>query len=131
MLLTGDAEKQAEHEILTENSAMALHADVLKVGHHGGKNSTSPEFLAAVQPRVGIISSGEDNPYGHPSPELLERLQNAAVSTLRTDKDGAVHVLTDGTRLEITCFVACPTAASVAASIQANTPNYEQDKKEK
>ncbi len=131
ILLTGDAEKQAEHEIFSENSAAALHADVLKVGHHGSKNSTSPEFLAAVQPRVGIISSGEDNPYGHPSPELIERLQNAGVRILRTDKDGAVHVLTDGKALKITCFVSCPGAASVSASMGADTPNYQQDDEKK
>jgi competence protein ComEC len=108
ILLPGDAEKQVEREILSENSAEELHSDVLKIGHHGSKNSTTPEFLAAVQPLVGIISAGEDNPYGHPSPELLERLENAGVRVLRTDRDGAVHVLTDGERLEITCFVACP-----------------------
>jgi competence protein ComEC len=131
ILLTGDAEKQAEHEILEENSAETLRADVLKLGHHGSKNSTSLEFLAAVRPRVGIISVGEDNPYGHPSPELLERLQNAGVRILRTDRDGAVHMLTDGTRLEITCFVACPSAAGATASIGANAPNYQQDKEKK
>jgi competence protein ComEC len=131
ILLTGDAEKQAEHEILEENSAETLRADVLKLGHHGSKNSTSLEFLAAVRPRVGIISVGEDNPYGHPSPELLERLQNAGVRILRTDRDGAVHMLTDGTRLEITCFVACPSAEGATASIGANAPNYQQDKEKK
>jgi competence protein ComEC len=96
VLLTGDAEKQAEHEILAENPAEVLHADVLKVGHHGSKNSTSPEFLAVVQPQIGIISAGEFNPYGHPNAELLERLANANVRILRTDRDGAIHVLTDG-----------------------------------
>ena len=92
ILLPGDAEKQVEREILSENSAEELHSDVLKIGHHGSKNSTTPEFLATVQPLVGIISAGEDNPYGHPSPELLERLENAGVRVLRTDRDGAVHV---------------------------------------
>ena len=92
ILLPGDAEKQVEREILSENSAEELHSDVLKIGYHGSKNSTTPEFLATVQPLVGIISAGEDNPYGHPSPELLERLENAGVRVLRTDRDGAVHV---------------------------------------
>ena len=114
MLLTGDAEKQAEKEILTENPADALRADVLKVGHHGSKNSTSREFLEAVRPQVGIISAGENNAYGHPNSELLERLANANVRILRTDRDGAIHVLTDGTRLEIDCFAACPDAARAA-----------------
>ena len=67
LLLPGDAEKDVERTILAENSVEELQADVLKVGHHGSKNSTMPDFLAAVRPRVAIISSGEGNPYGHPS----------------------------------------------------------------
>jgi competence protein ComEC len=128
ILLPGDAEKQVEREILSENAAEAMHAGVLKVGHHGSKNSTTPEFLAAVQPRVGIISAGEQNPYGHPHEELLERLENAGVWILRTDRDGAVHMLTNGKRLEITCFVACPNAANAAVSVQAETPDHQQNK---
>ncbi len=61
ILLPGDAEKQVEREIISENGAETMHADVLKIGHHGSKNSTMPEFLGAVQPLVGIISAGEDN----------------------------------------------------------------------
>jgi competence protein ComEC len=129
-LLPGDAEKQVEREILSANTAEAIHSDVLKIGHHGSKNSTTPEFLATVQPRFGIISAGEDNPYGHPSPELLERLENAGVRVLRTDRDGDVHVLTDGTRLEISCFIACAGAAN-AVSAQAEAPNYNQDQEKK
>jgi competence protein ComEC len=128
MLLTGDAEEQAEKEILADNVADALHADVLKVGHHGSKNSTSPEFLAAVRPQVGIISAGEDNPYGHPNSELLERLASANVRILRTDRDGAIHVLTDGTRLEIACFAGCPDVASAATSIKVEKPNRKQNR---
>ncbi len=69
---------------------------VFPVGHHGSKNSAIPEFLAAVQPRLGVITSGEDNPYRHPSPQLLERLRQAAIPTLRTDTNGAIHIITDG-----------------------------------
>jgi competence protein ComEC len=131
LLLPGDAEKQAEREILSENSAEAMRSSVLKIGHHGSKNSTTPEFLAAVRPRVGIISAGEDNPYGHPSPELLDRLENAHVRILRTDRDGAVHMLTDGVRLEISCFVACPDAANAVASMRAEIPDRHQYNKNK
>jgi competence protein ComEC len=131
LLLPGDAEKQVEQELLTENRADSLRADVLKVGHHGSKNSTTPEFLAAMQPLVAIISSGEGNPYGHPSPETLERLEGAGVRILRTDRDGAVHVLTDGTRLEITCLLNCPEAAGRATSAQARSPNHKQDGEKK
>ena len=122
LMLPGDAEKQAEKQILTENGEEALRADVLKVGHHGSKNSTTDEFLVAVHPRVAVISAGENNIYGHPSPELLERLHRAGVRTLRTDHDGAVHVLTDGERLEITCFVACPDTPRGESSVQAQAP---------
>jgi competence protein ComEC len=110
ILLPGDAEKQSEQTIVAENGRDTLRSDVLKVGHHGGKNSTTQEFLNAVEPRIGIISVGEANPYGHPSQELLERLQAAGVRILRTDRNGAVHVLTDGRQLEIRCFATCPGA---------------------
>jgi competence protein ComEC len=129
VLLPGDAEKQVEREMLSENGAETMHSDVLKVGHHGSKNSTIPEFLSAVQPRFAIISAGEFNPYGHPHAELLERLNNAGVHILRTDRDGAVHVLTDGERLEITCSVACPSGANAVASMQAQPPNHQQNQK--
>src|SRR5204862_2356881 len=108
-----------------------MRADVLKIGHHGSKNSTTPEFLAAVQPRVGIISAGEDNPYGHPSPELLERLENAGIRILRTDQNGAVQVMTDGRQLEISCFVACPNGGNAAASVQGEAPDRKQDYEKK
>ncbi len=64
-LLPGDAEKQVEAAMLSENDAADLHGDVLKVGHRGSKNSTMPDFLATVAPRISIISVGEENPYGH------------------------------------------------------------------
>jgi len=129
ILLPGDAEKQVEREILSENSSEVIHSDVLKIGHHGSKNSTTTEFLAAVRPHVGIISAGEENPYGHPHAELLERLEGAGLRILRTDRDGAVHVLTDGTRLEITCFVACPNVINAELSVrgQAQSRNKEQN----
>jgi len=130
-LLPGDAEKQVEREILSENSVEAVRSDVLKIGHHGSKNSTTTEFLAAVQPHFGIISAGEDNLYGHPSPELLERLENAGVRILRTDRDGAVHVLTDSARLEITCFVACPATTNAPVLVQREAPPQQQNQEKK
>jgi competence protein ComEC len=126
MMLPGDAEKQVESSILADNGEAALRADILKVGHHGSKNSTTAGFLAAMHPSVAVISAGEDNPYGHPNPELLERLENAEVRILRTDRDGAVRVLTDGNDLEVSCFVACPEKRGSAASAQAQPPNREK-----
>jgi competence protein ComEC len=121
-LLPGDAEKQVEAAMLSENDAAELHADVLKVGHHGSKNSTMPDFLAAVAPRISIISAGEENPYGHPNPELLERLEESGTRLLRTDRDGAVRVVTDGHALQVSCFVAC--AESVGQSGSTPTPDH-------
>ena len=107
LLLPGDAEKEVEYAMLGENNPGSLHADVLKVGHHGSKNSSMPDFLAAVGARVGIISAGEQNPYGHPSPVLLERLEVSGMRVLRTDQVGAVRVLTDGKDLRVSCYEEC------------------------
>ncbi len=92
MLLTGDAEQEAEQTML--RGSMPLRADVLKVGHHGSNASTSPEFLAAVQPRLAVISVGAENRYGHPAPELLQRLQG--IEVLRTDQRGRIELVSDG-----------------------------------
>ena len=71
-LLTADIEAKAERALL--NDGVDLHATVLKVGHHGSKTSSSAEFLAAVQPQVSVVSSGKNNPFGHPAPEVVDRL---------------------------------------------------------
>jgi competence protein ComEC len=75
--------------------------DVLKVAHHGSRTSTSPLFLSTVRPSFAVISSGAGNRYGHPSPEVLERLREAGARVLRTDVHGGVIISTDGDRLEI------------------------------
>jgi competence protein ComEC len=126
-LLPGDAEKLSEHYMLSESDSASLQSDVLKVGHHGSKNSTIPDFLAAVQPRLAVVSSGEGNSYGHPSPELIERLRQAGVPTLRTDTNGAIHILTDGTNLEVSCFVACPDITAQINSAKPRTPQDQQN----
>jgi competence protein ComEC len=69
-----------------------------------------------------VISSRENNSYGHPSPELLERLDKAGVRVLRTNRNGAVHIFTDGSDPEVSCFVPCPEATPVPASVQAHAP---------
>jgi competence protein ComEC len=131
ILLPGDAEKSSKNDVLAENSEDALRSDVLKAGHRGSKNSTTPAFLAAVHPQVGIISVGDANPYGHPSPELLGRLEAAGVRILRTDRDGAAHMLKDGQSLEITCFAACPEREGAAALARAEIRNQEQNGEKK
>jgi len=100
LLLTGDAEG-AEEAWLLAHGHEALRADVLKVAHHGSATSTTAAFLAAVRPRLALVSVGAHNSYGHPDAEVLERLGAAGVPALRTDLLGTVIVRTDGTRLEV------------------------------
>jgi competence protein ComEC len=92
-LFTGDAETKSEADMI--NSKQSLKADVLKVGHHGSKSSTSAVFLKAVAPKYAVISVGK-NSYGHPTKEILDRLKNAKVTTYRTDLNGTVTVISDG-----------------------------------
>jgi competence protein ComEC len=96
-LLTGDADDAAEQDILYGGVLHGLDCTVLKVGHHGSKYSTSPEFLSAVDPQVAVISVGEGNTFGHPSDELLARLNG--VEVYRTDECGTITFSTDGERL--------------------------------
>lgn len=127
LLLPGDAEKAVERSILSENGEATVHADILKIGHHGSKNSTMPNFLSAVNPQIAIISSGAGNPYGHPSPEVLDRLEAAGVRTLRTDTNGAIHILTDGKQIQVSCFVACPAPAASVNQAQAPVDHQQRE----
>ncbi len=95
-LLTGDIEAAAE-EALVE-SGVDLHATVLKVAHHGSKTSSTAGFLDAVRPSIAVISSGAKNRYGHPAPDVVDRLGEYA-DIYNTAADGAVHFETDGHRL--------------------------------
>ena len=97
-LFVGDSEHEAEGD-LVRLGANRLRADVLKVGHHGSRTSSTPAFLAAVAPAYAVISVGLRNRFGHPHPRTLEALHNAGVSVFRTDQDGAVTAWTDGERL--------------------------------
>ncbi|MBO9129577.1 DNA internalization-related competence protein ComEC/Rec2 [Bacillus sp. 165] len=87
-LFTGDLEEAGERNTL-ERSAY-LRADVLKVGHHGSKSSTTDVFLQRVQPKIAVISAGERNRYGHPHEEVLTRLKSQGIIILRTDQNGAI-----------------------------------------
>jgi competence protein ComEC len=95
LLLTGDIEARAE-AALPEG-----RATVLKVAHHGSRSSSTPAFLAHVAPAVAIVSVGRQSRFGHPHPEVLERYRSLGIRLLRTDRDGTVTVVTDGTRLEV------------------------------
>ncbi len=100
-LLTGDAERAEEEWILANTERELLRADVLKVGHHGSKTSSSEAFLDAVQPRLGVVSVGAANSYGHPSPSTLRAFADRSIPLLRTDSEGTVVFSTDGRDLVV------------------------------
>ncbi len=102
-LLPGDIEKQVESTLTQEHDP--LGADFLKVPHHGSKTSSTEAFLDAVNPRVGVISVGEDNSYGLPNAETVERYDAKGIKLLQTDQAGAVTASTDGRTLTVQTFV--------------------------
>lgn len=98
MLFMGDAEQPTEVRVVNQGAGPC---DVLKVAHHGSNHSTTGRFLDAVQPRIAIISAGEDNRYGHPGSETLRRLQQRHVLVYRTDESGTLRVVSRKGNLEV------------------------------
>lgn len=96
LLLTGDVEEPSELAMVRAN--LINEVDILKVAHHGSKTSTSQAFLDRARPEIAVISSGENNSYGHPSPEVLERLTESGALVLRTDQRGTIAIVSDGQR---------------------------------
>jgi competence protein ComEC len=94
-LFTGDAEGDSETGLIRSFGSF-LGSTVLKVAHHGSDSGTSQEFLDAVRPAVALVSVGLHNRFRHPSPPLLERLDGAGARVLRTDREGAIVLATDG-----------------------------------
>jgi len=92
-LLMGDAGFQAEKELI--EGGLLVDVDYLKVGHHGSKYASSAEFLAIVKPEVAVISVGENNRYGHPTAEVLARLDEVGAEIRRTDEEGEVVIASD------------------------------------
>lgn len=88
-LFMGDAEKDSEEKLVKRYPN--LDADVLKVGHHGSKTSTTNELLQTVNPKVALISVGRNNSYGHPHAEVIARLKERKVKIYRTDRTGAIQ----------------------------------------
>jgi competence protein ComEC len=82
-------------------SGRALRTSVLKSPHHGSRTSSSPEFLEAVSPAIVVISVGRDNRYGLPDPGVVARYEERGARVLRTDRDGAVEISSDGVRLAV------------------------------
>lgn len=105
-LFTGDSPIAIEdylafQERLKSSNGNSLQSDVLKISHHGSKNSTSAAFVSAVSPEYAIISVGKDNRYGHPNQEVLDTLNNFGAQILRTDLSGRIIFKSDGTNLQV------------------------------
>ncbi len=99
-LLTGDSGIKTENILMTLNQG-ELDVEVLKVGHHGSRTSTSRHFAEVASPTFAIISAGKDNSYGHPHKEVIEILKTIGAQTLSTALQGTIHLETDGVNLEL------------------------------
>ncbi len=97
-LFMGDAEELAEQELI--KNGYDLKAQVLKVGHHGSKTSSSQEFLNIVSPEISIISCGFYNTYGHPNKETLDKLKKINSIVYRTDLDKNIVLISDGIKIK-------------------------------
>lgn len=96
-LFTGDAEKDAEEDML--NNGLSLAADVFHAGHHGSKTSNTQEFIDAVMPRYAVISCGVDNSYGLPDAEVLNRFREKEMMVYRTDEQGTIVAISNGEKI--------------------------------
>ncbi|NLY46737.1 MAG: hypothetical protein GX053_12250 [Tissierella sp.] len=96
-LFTGDAEDISENEMISKG--FDLSADVLKVGHHGSSSSTTQTFLNKVNPKYAVIMVGNDNSYGHPHEETMNKLKSKGITVYRTDENGTIIAISDGTNI--------------------------------
>ncbi len=103
MLFTGDIEGAGEEALA--RSSLLKDCDVLKVAHHGSKNSGIPQFLEITHPEISLISAGRDNRYGHPHAETIERLEELGSQIYSTQTCGAVTIRTDGKKIWIERFI--------------------------
>ena len=97
-LFTGDAEEPTEDVLVQKGIEPCA---VLKVAHHGSNHSSSTRFLNAVQPQMALISAGQDNRYGHPGEETLERIKHTGAQIYRTDQMGTIHLQSDGKNVRV------------------------------
>ena len=97
-LLAGDIEEDIDPILLPRGLPTV---DLLKVAHHGSKTASTEPFLEAVRPKVAVASAGTGNPYGHPAPSTIERLDAITERTYRTDRDGTVEVIFDGPAMRV------------------------------
>ncbi len=98
-LFTGDLEADAEGELLRRH--VDVRSEVLKVGHHGSRTSSTRAFLRAIRPTLALISAGVGNRYGHPHADVLDNLSSARAHVVRTDREGGAIITSDGARLSV------------------------------
>jgi competence protein ComEC len=89
ILMTGDIDTAIEEELLSDNQIGGVESEILKIGHHGSKFSTSDEFLLATNPLIAVFQTGKNN-YGHPDPTILEKCMEKGIMVYRTDRSGAI-----------------------------------------
>lgn len=99
-IFTGDASKRSEKEML--QNGLLEDVDVLKVGHHGSDTATTQEFLDAITPEIAVIMCGVNNKYGHPCEETMDKLYDANIEVYRTDEEGTIHMVSNGSTIETT-----------------------------
>ncbi len=90
ILFTGDIEKEAESQII--NSKHSIESTILKLAHHGSKTSSTEEFLQRVKPQVALVGVGENNNFGHPNQEIVDRINENNIQLYRTDKMGEIEI---------------------------------------
>lgn len=96
IMLMGDATAETEKLIISGTDPKNIASDILKLGHHGSRTSTSEEWLDVVAPTVAIVSAGENNSYGHPHPEVVDRLAERGIEVRQTGIDGTISYISDG-----------------------------------
>jgi competence protein ComEC len=96
VMLAGDAELEAEEDILDKFGNSNINCNILKLGHHGSSSSSSEKWLKAIDPDIGIICCGKDNEYGHPNAEIITRLSKFGIKSYRTDELGTLVFVSDG-----------------------------------
>ena len=125
-LFTGDCEEAAEADLAA--SGQNLSADVYQAGHHGSRTASSQRLMNAVAPSYAVISCGEDNAYGHPHAEVLNRFRSMGIKVFRTDEQGSVVATSDGASITWNCapsetwLAGEPKGAAASSDAQKNDP---------
>jgi competence protein ComEC len=114
IVLPGDISRTVEHVLAPQFGPAGLR--ILKAAHHGSSTSSSSEFLQALRPSVVIFSCGRDNPYGHPTPPVVGRVQDIGATMFRTDHHGQISLETDGKTVTIRPYVGKPLSLAVPQS---------------